>query len=444
MTDGGAEIFEGRLPELVRTQLHELVRLNGAEILQDPRRVRAMLADTIATARREINLIALALREGVPERLQAVGSDPLRLTAEIEALTRQLEQNNALNREAAAWAVRSCAWSLGLAGPPAEFEPGHAPGTTPTTPPPVAPAPPASPIAGQPGPSQPGSAPQFTAPPATTPASSQPMAPDGASARDPAPQPVVPAAPPRTMPPPVQTTDADEAPPPPSADREPGTTSNRIRRIWPVATAVVLALIGLSTSAYAVARSVHESHVASPARPVVPPPKPTIPTPTPTAVSPSSTPTHTAAKPKHAPRPFHSLTLYDRFAKPYFRPHQCFVPRPSDLGFAFKYRDKEIVKCLGRSFDAAFWCKNNVGELYQDRAWYFHVAVPGTRKAAPGRPAGWRSRADGVQQTYLRPELGHNDGRVYWDSPTYLCAAEIQAKPNVSLARTIRFWHHGR
>ena len=41
----------------------------------------------------------------MPERLAAAAGDPLRLQTEIENLTRQLERNNALQRDAADWAV---------------------------------------------------------------------------------------------------------------------------------------------------------------------------------------------------------------------------------------------------------------------------------------------------------------------------------------------------
>ena len=76
-----------------REQLAVVVRENGAEILDDPRRVKAMLGDTIATSRREINLINGALSEGVPERLAAVAGDPLRLRAEIDTLIQLLVRN---------------------------------------------------------------------------------------------------------------------------------------------------------------------------------------------------------------------------------------------------------------------------------------------------------------------------------------------------------------
>lgn len=115
MSDGlGAE---GRLAGQVQQRLVALVAEHGADVLDDARRVRAMLADTVPSAKREINLIGLALAEGVPARLAAAAGDPLRLRTEVENLARQLERNNALTADAAQWAVAACVTALGLVAP---------------------------------------------------------------------------------------------------------------------------------------------------------------------------------------------------------------------------------------------------------------------------------------------------------------------------------------
>jgi hypothetical protein len=167
----GSEVFEGRVPTMVRLQLAELVAANGAEILGDPRRVRAMLADTASTAVREINLINLALSLGVPERLAAAAGDPLRLQTEIENLTRQLERNNALQRDAADWAVRSCAWSLGLVSPPEDLEPvAAAPVPSPLAPTPLPTEPvPTEPVVDQPPAEEPIAPAEVIPPPVASP-----------------------------------------------------------------------------------------------------------------------------------------------------------------------------------------------------------------------------------------------------------------------------------
>jgi len=181
MTDHSSDIFRGRLPQMVRSQLSELVEANGKAILDEPDRVRAMLRDTVATAKREISLIHVALSEGVPERLSAVAGDPLRVRAEIAALTLQLEQNHALHHDAAQWAVRSCAWSLQLDVPPEDLEPAadRPPAASPVPAPDMTPAPP--PVAPPPVAPPPAAPPPFAPPPFAP----RPVAPGAASASGP-------------------------------------------------------------------------------------------------------------------------------------------------------------------------------------------------------------------------------------------------------------------
>src|SRR5688572_13340408 len=93
----------------VRRQLVELVRAEGAEILDDSRRVRAMLADAVAGATAETNLIGLALSSGVPGRLRDAGSDPSRVAAAIETTAQELERTSSVQAADARWAVSAIA-----------------------------------------------------------------------------------------------------------------------------------------------------------------------------------------------------------------------------------------------------------------------------------------------------------------------------------------------
>jgi pSer/pThr/pTyr-binding forkhead associated (FHA) protein/S1-C subfamily serine protease len=110
----------------VRRQLVDLVSRHGPGILDDSRRVRAMLADAVQGATAETNLIGLALSSGVPDRLREAGNDPARAGAAIEATAVDLERTSSVQAADARWAVAAIAEALGL-GP----APGLRPGTTP-------------------------------------------------------------------------------------------------------------------------------------------------------------------------------------------------------------------------------------------------------------------------------------------------------------------------
>jgi hypothetical protein len=402
MSGDGSEVFEGRLPRMVRTQLGELVQENGAEILQDPRRVRAMLGDTIATARREINLISLALSEGVPDRLQALAGDPLRIRAEIAALTRQLERNHALHHDAAEWAVRSCAWSLGLDEAPERFEPAPA---LPEYNPPSPPAePPSSPAPGEARPLAGGLS----------------VPPPGSAAPNTAPE-----------------------PPMPSQNDGRGWSWHGLGPlpVAAMAAAVVLVLIvivaavvrGSGDDATASGRTGRTSPATSGG-----PSTPSGPT------SPTTGGRHHHSKPHHhvttPPAPFTSGTLFAA-AKPYFRPAQCFIPTPEEAPVATRTPDKELVKCGTGRFTATFWCKSSLPGLMKDRTLFFGDHQ-GAFRYLVGAPAGQRRAADGVERAYHH--VNSNDPRVYWDSRRSLCAAEIQGNDDATMHDTIRFWREGR
>jgi hypothetical protein len=403
MTGDGSDVFEGRLPRMVRTQLGELVQENGAEILQDPRRVRAMLGDTIATARREINLISLALTEGVPERLQAVGPDPVRLRAETAALIRQLERNHALHHDAAAWAVRSCAWSLGLDDPPEQFEP-----------PPAIASDQMLPVAESQG-TQPD--------PTTAAAVSVPIDAPGASQRPPAQNSAV-------------ATGAG------SANAEGATTaasSDPWRRWALVAAALVLVVVVITAVTVVLTRDSGDTNQAGEGQPTGALTSPADPG-TPSTPTPTHSPTN--QPPVQVPTPFSSAALFT-FAKPFFRPAQCFVPGPGEAPLAVRIRDKELIKCghPGDLYTGTFWCKGAVPSFMADRR-LFLSEREGSLRELRGKPAGSERPADGFQRAYRH--INSAFPRVYWDSRDTLCAAEIQGNDGATMMGTIGFWRTGR
>jgi hypothetical protein len=102
-----------------REKLAELVRGEGADLVQDARRVRALLEDVCPGARREVAALVAAVEENVPIRIER-SSDSLSAQAGQERLSRMLAQNRALTAGAASWAVQSWAWALGKGPAPAD------------------------------------------------------------------------------------------------------------------------------------------------------------------------------------------------------------------------------------------------------------------------------------------------------------------------------------
>jgi pSer/pThr/pTyr-binding forkhead associated (FHA) protein/S1-C subfamily serine protease len=134
----------GQVPEsphaaAVRRQLIDLVRSQGPGLLDDSRRVRAMLADAVAGATAEANLIALALASGVPTRLREAERDPRGPAAAIDAVAQDLHRSSSVQPADATWAVESIAAALGMVtvpsapsgagAPPVPGAPGGGPGS---------------------------------------------------------------------------------------------------------------------------------------------------------------------------------------------------------------------------------------------------------------------------------------------------------------------------
>lgn len=108
------DIPQSQHAEAVRRQLVDLVRQQGPGLLDDGRRVRAMLADAVAGATAEANLIALAIAAGVPARLREAGHDPARLGASVDAVAQDLHRTSSVQAADARWAVEAIAEAMGL------------------------------------------------------------------------------------------------------------------------------------------------------------------------------------------------------------------------------------------------------------------------------------------------------------------------------------------
>jgi len=113
-----------QVAELVRAEVARLVSSHGPELLDDARRVRAMLADAVPGSTGEANLLGLAISAGVPAKLRQRGA------AAAPAIARELEQSSSVQAEDAAWVVGTIADALRLQPPPAPDRTVDGPRTT--------------------------------------------------------------------------------------------------------------------------------------------------------------------------------------------------------------------------------------------------------------------------------------------------------------------------
>lgn len=105
-----------QLAAAVRRQLGQLVRDHGVELLQDSRRVRAMLADSVSGAAAEINLVGLALSSGVPASLR---------DSSVSDVAARLQTMSSVQPADAQWVVESVAEAMGLTSAPAATGPAR-------------------------------------------------------------------------------------------------------------------------------------------------------------------------------------------------------------------------------------------------------------------------------------------------------------------------------
>lgn len=99
--------------DLPRQTLCKLIRQYGHELIDEPRRVRAMLRDLCPDSRREINVLGYAMDEQIPNSLlnASIALSPAILHA---TLSNRLCEQLALFEEAAQWAVQTWAFALNL------------------------------------------------------------------------------------------------------------------------------------------------------------------------------------------------------------------------------------------------------------------------------------------------------------------------------------------
>lgn len=96
-----------------RQALRKIIAKYGNDLASDQRRVEGLLKDLCGEFRREINVLTNALEERVPlDLLAASKSTPRELL--LTKLTKRLEDNLGLTKEAANWAVDSWALALGI------------------------------------------------------------------------------------------------------------------------------------------------------------------------------------------------------------------------------------------------------------------------------------------------------------------------------------------
>ncbi|MCX6360194.1 MAG: hypothetical protein NT029_10320 [Armatimonadetes bacterium] len=94
--------------------LQQILQRYGTSVIDEPGRFAALLNDLRRDeGKREANLLLLALREGVPDRLLAAG-DGVPMAPLVGQLARRLVDDVGLTDELALWAVESWALAFGL------------------------------------------------------------------------------------------------------------------------------------------------------------------------------------------------------------------------------------------------------------------------------------------------------------------------------------------
>ena len=92
--------------------LRDLVARHGIELLDDPRKLRAILLDHCGAARLEINLLSRAVEENLHAELQRENRPIAAYT--LVRLGQRLEDHHGLAPAQALWAVQSLAVAVGV------------------------------------------------------------------------------------------------------------------------------------------------------------------------------------------------------------------------------------------------------------------------------------------------------------------------------------------
>lgn len=99
-----------------RVQLVQLIKQNGVDILNDPKRLHGLLLDKCPDARREINVLLMAIDEKIPYALRSMPSGVPQVSA-LATQTQRLADATGLTVEAAQWSVETWAIALGILTP---------------------------------------------------------------------------------------------------------------------------------------------------------------------------------------------------------------------------------------------------------------------------------------------------------------------------------------
>lgn len=99
--------------EAAMAALTDLYAKEHDTLLEDPRRLRGLLAEVCPGARRPVNVLVAALEDGIPQALQGSSTKP-----PVRALTQKLEEqlvaDRGLSPEVARWAVRAWGRAVGV------------------------------------------------------------------------------------------------------------------------------------------------------------------------------------------------------------------------------------------------------------------------------------------------------------------------------------------
>jgi hypothetical protein len=118
------------MDELARQKLCEAIATYGRGLADDPRKLRALLADLCPGLKREAFVLTAAAEQRVPrELLESSAGMPWPVVA--GRLTRRLVEDLAVNEAAARWAVESWGVALGVFHPDAEARTEYVPSPPP-------------------------------------------------------------------------------------------------------------------------------------------------------------------------------------------------------------------------------------------------------------------------------------------------------------------------
>jgi iron(II)-dependent oxidoreductase len=98
--------------DLVRDKLTEIINEHSDSICSQPSRLRGLLMDTCNQYRTEIIVLINSLQEGIKDDLLKKHELPYKITREI--IVRKLNDNIAMDKDAAGWAVDTWALVLGI------------------------------------------------------------------------------------------------------------------------------------------------------------------------------------------------------------------------------------------------------------------------------------------------------------------------------------------